>query len=380
MLTTNSSLMDGINRHILTVAPIMNKYEGCEVAVCTVFPRGALVEELEREGVRTFSLNASSGHDISLFRAFNKIMRDYNPDIIHSHVMALYEKILLSILYRSKKYVKTVHGISDKVLHETLRMKLERTMNKIFQIRYNAICYVSNGVRQHFSKDDLNGIYTVYNPLKFSSVPDKKHILHKLIEVPETTPIIGTSCRFAQVKNPILFTDVMCRVLQANHRAHAVVIGDGELALKQAMENLVMEANVSSRFHFLGYRQDAPELVRDLNCFVMTSTSEGLPTSILESMASKTPFAMMEGNGGLKDIAVLNREEGPIGVVAPIGDIESLSKMICDLIDNPDYAQVLANNAYNVGSVYFDVTKVGLQLYKIYASLFENSNNNVGKE
>ena len=366
MLTTNSSLMDGINRHILTVAPVISKYEGCEVAVCTVFPKGALVEELERGGVRTFSLNASSGHDISIFRAFNKIMRDYNPDIIHSHVIALYEKILLSTLYRSKKYVKTVHGISDKVLHETFRMKLERILDRIFPIHYNAICYVSNGVRQHLSREDRDGIYTVYNPLNFSSVTDKKHILHKWIEVPETTPIIGTSCRFAQVKNPILFTSVMCRVLQAKEEVHAVVIGDGEPGLKQAMEKIIREANVSKRFHFLGYRQDAPELVRDLNCFVLTSTSEGLPTSILEAMASKTPFAMMEGNGGLKDIAILNREEGPIGVVAPFGDVKSMSKGICNLIDNPDYAQVLANNAYNVGSRYFDVEITCAQLHDIY--------------
>ena len=39
MLTTNSSLMDGIHRHILAIASYVNRLGGCEVAVCTAFPR-----------------------------------------------------------------------------------------------------------------------------------------------------------------------------------------------------------------------------------------------------------------------------------------------------------------------------------------------------
>ena len=38
MLTTNASLQDGINRHILSVAPALNARGGVEVAVCTVMP------------------------------------------------------------------------------------------------------------------------------------------------------------------------------------------------------------------------------------------------------------------------------------------------------------------------------------------------------
>ena len=367
MLTTNSSLMDGINRHILTVAPVINKYEGCEVAVCTVFPRGALVEELERKGVKTFSLNASSGHDISVFRAFNMIMRDYNPDIIHSHVMAVYERILLSTFYRSKKYIQTIHGIRDKVSHESLLMKLEKILYNVFKIKYDATCYISNGVRKSLSNSgDLLKSYTIYNPIDFNQVIHKEYKLHKLIGVTEDVPIIGTCCRIAKVKNPDLFTKVMCRVLQVNDRVHAVVIGDGDEYLKQEIEQIVNETNLSERFHLLGYRQDAPELVRDFNCFVMTSTSEGLPTSILEAMVSKVPFAMMKGNGGLKDIAEINRNDGPIGIVVSAGDINALAEKICNLVENPKQGENLAENAYIIGKGYFDIKSVCLQLYNLY--------------
>lgn len=368
MLTTNSSLMDGINRHILTVAPAVNRLSGYEVAVCSVFPRAELAEALDKEGVQSFSLYASSGHDSKIFHRFYKIMKEYQPDIIHSHVMALYEKILLSALFRSKKYICTIHGISDTVAKESARMKVERWLNSIFTIHYAAYCYISNGVRQHLCGDkEQNGRYTIYNPLRFEEkLNPKSFSLHKIIGVASETPIIGTCCRLASVKNPPMFTRVMCSVLQQNTQVHAVVLGDGDEGMKKELLQLVSTSNVSERFHFLGYRKDAPELVRDLNCFVMTSISEGMPTSILEAMASKTPFAMTEGIGGLKDIAELNRTEGPIGIVVPKGDLDSLVNGILTIIEKPDYARSLADTAFRTGQKHFDVMNVAKQLQHVY--------------
>ena len=132
MLTTNSSLMDGINRHILLVASALNGKSSCEVAVCIAFPRGELADALEEKGVKTFSLGVSNGHDFSIFPAFRKVMKSFNPDIVHVHVVALFEKMMLSMLYRSKKYVCTVHGISDAVWYETFRMKIDKWLNDEF--------------------------------------------------------------------------------------------------------------------------------------------------------------------------------------------------------------------------------------------------------
>jgi len=371
MLTTNSSLMDGINRHILTIAPTINSFQDCEVAVCTVYPRAELNEALEREGVRSFSLNAVSGHDWRIFGAFYKVMREFNPDIIHSHVMALNEKIMLSTIFRSKKYIQTIHGISDKIERETLRMKLDRWLDKTFKIRYDSICVVSNGVRQTiFRGNEKESVYTVYNPILFGEDVPKEYKLHKIINVPEDVPVIGTCCRLAAVKNPPLFTKVMCRVLQMNERTHAVVLGDGDASIKQTLKTIVEKANVSERFHFLGYRQDAPDLIRDLSCFVMTSISEGLPTSLLEAMSNKIPFAMMKGNGGLIDIAELNEKEGPIGIVVDKDDIEAQINGICELINTPSYAKSLIENAFEVGIKYFDTKNVCYKLYCIYKDIY----------
>lgn len=370
MLTTNSSLMDGINRHILSVAPVLNRRKGVEVAVCTVMPHAELAGALEQGGVKVYSLFAKSGHDFMIFGRFYKVMRLFRPDIVHIHVLALFCRMVLSVCFRHLQFVSTVHGISDEVAHVTGRMRIERLLTRLFPLTDDATCVVSDGVREYlYGSQDQSHIFTVYNPIGFPPVSEKPHQLHSLLHLSDETPIIGTSCRFAQVKNPRLFTEVMCRVLQQRADVHAVVMGDGEPSLKNELYAMVHSNGVEDRFHWLGYRLDAPQLVRDLNCFILTSTTEGLPTSLLEAMASQVPFAMMEGMGGLKDIAQFHEAEGPLGIVVPRGDVDRMAKEVAALLSDATRQKALSERAYKVAKQHFEVECVCTQLLAIYRNI-----------
>lgn len=373
MLTTNSSLMDGINRHILAIATELNMRKDTEVAVCTVMPSGELNEALSVNGVKTFALGYANGHKFGIIAAFVRVLRNFKPNIIHLHVMALMERIVAATMFRSIHYVVTIHGIADKKNYVTMHERIEAILNKIFSLPLSARCYISDGVRQAL-QDKLPSVAineVCYNPITFTEVPPKRYALHKIIGIPSATQIIGTACRISYPKNPQAFTATMCRVLQSATQAHAVVMGDGSDDFKAECRQIVNEARVGDRFHWLGYRSDAPQLARDLDCFVMTSRWEGLPTSLLESMAMKTPIAMMEGEGGLKDLAALNRTEGPIAVVAPQGDTDQLANNIIDLLNNPAEAAAQAERAFQVGQRHFDIKSVVDQLINLYTRMLQ---------
>lgn len=365
MLTTNSSLMDGINRHILTISTALNSKENFEVAVCTVNPKGELNEALEKQGIKTYSLNAANGHDWHILKTYYHVIKTYKPDIVHTHVMAIMERIISSLFFRKIKYVLTIHGIGDKVKHVSFRMRFESMLQRLFPIPYTATCFISNGVKQMLS---IPSTYSevIYNALPFKSLPSPEFQLHHLLNLPLSTPIIGTSCRIANVKNPVAFTKVMCKVLTNITEAHAVIIGDGNKILKEKCNEIIRQHKVEDRFHWLGYRQDAPQLVQDLNCFVMTSICEGLPTSLLECMVIKTPIAFLEGEGGLQDLAQYNKTEGPIGVTAAPGNIEEFADKITKLIQDPTTARQYAERAYVVGKKYFDIESVVDKLAGLY--------------
>ena len=60
----------------------------------------------------------------------------------------------------------------------------------------------------------------------------------------------------------------------------------GNLDYTKRLRRLVGELGISDQVRFLGQREDIPESLRAADFFVLPSTAEGLPLSILEAQAS----------------------------------------------------------------------------------------------
>lgn len=368
MLTTNASLMDGINRHILSIAGALNRSESCEVAVCTVMPSGDLNESLKNAGVKVYSLGYHNGHAFGVMRAFSKVVKDFRPDIIHSHVLAIMERIYISYFGRGIKFIETIHGIGDTKERISLRDRVENLLLRLSPIKVAARCFVSEGVRDalHDSLGATEVSEVSYNPIEFDKAPLRSFRLHDVLALSHSSQIIGTACRISSVKNPKAFTEIMCRVLSDIPETHAVVIGDGDCHIIAECKRLVESYGVADRFHWMGYRVDAPELISGMSCFVMTSLSEGLPTSVLECFIARTPVAMLHGGGGLKDIVNLSMSQKPIVLHAPSDAGDVLAKMIVRLLQDDSAATELATNAFEIGASTFSLSAVAEQLQEIY--------------
>ena len=371
LLTGNSSLLDGINRHILNVAPILNSIENIEVQVCSIMPKGELHEELDRMGVKTYALGFPHGHALGIWGAFRRVLKASQPDIIHSHVMSIIQRLYCSYLARKVKYVETIHGISDPI-EPSARYRLEKALLSISPIRINARLFISQGVKDSLIDlfNDVVITEVCYNPISFDS-PKHTGKLQCLIGKDCDTKIIGTACRLSTVKNPQAFTDVMCRVLVDMPEVNAVVLGDGPENLKDECRRIVRQYNVEKRFHWLGYRPDTSKLIADMSCFVMTSHSEGMPTSLLECFVAKTPVALFEGKGGLKDIAMLNPKTHPIAAMTLAGDNSGLSKKIEKILSHTENTDVMTAKAYQIAKANFDVHNICMIMLNIYKSIYE---------
>lgn len=198
---------------------------------------------------------------------------------------------------------------------------------------------------------------TIYNPIDIREMAPRK-LLRELLGVAPETKVIGTACRIAQVKNPQSFVRVMCGVIERMPEVHAAVIGDGEPELMVELKNLAAGCD---HLHFLGYRSDARQLISECDCFVMTSAREGMPTAMLEAMASGVPVAFWKGEGGLVDLAELNEKEGPFGVVAEQGDESGLVSGIVNGLSSSKGERGSA-----IVSCHFTLENVSKQLLEVY--------------
>ncbi len=380
MLTTNNSLLDGINRHILRVASALNQLEGVSVAVCITQPKGELYDALQKAGIETFTLNARNGHRLPILWRFWKVMRTFKPDIVHGHVIAFFVGVVLKLCFNKCKKVITIHGIGDHFVKVPSEQKRKKklgfglgSIRRFLTPRMDYTCYISKGVERAFAGSQKSHS-TVYNPMDVKSLDISRFQVHDILGLSHETPLIGTACRFAEQKAPLVFTSVMCKILQSRTEMHAAIMGSGEAIVEAKMRSIVEACGVAERFHFLGYQENASQLVASLNCFIMTSHWEGLPTTLLEAMVVGTPIAFMEGEGGLIDLAEMNRsEEGPFAIVVPKGEIVQMAEKILQLLENKSEAQVMTQRARALSVKYFSTEQVVRQLQAIYRLLLQES-------
>ena len=372
MLTCDNSLLGGINRHILAITQAIDGIAGCETAVCTTFPAGELNAALAQAGVRSYALGMPHGHALRILPRFRRVLDDFRPDVVHAHSMSLMVRLCLGIFRRDIPVVRTRHGIPDfrgGVAKKTLRDWLDELVDRTFPGKPRQEIFISRGVAADNGRPDAT---VAYNPVRFdpAAAAPRTNALRTLLGLAADTPVVGTACRVAPQKKPHEFVRVMCEVLKAVPPGHAVVCGTArDPDYMRPLLRLVDEAGVGDRFHWLGYRADAAKLTAELDCFVTTSATEGMPTALLEAMAAKTPIAFMRGKGGLVDLDELNRDEGPFAAVVDADDVPGMARDVVWLLGHPDEARARAERAFAVGARHFDVGAVAAQLVAVYRGM-----------
>ena len=85
---------------------------------------------------------------------------------------------------------------------------------------------------------------------------------------------------------------------------------------------------LKSEVEFLGFREDVPALLKDLDIVVHASTSaDPCPSTVLEGMAHGLPVIGSDG-GGVPEMIV----EGETGLLVPMGDATALGGAIESLV------------------------------------------------
>ncbi len=123
----------------------------------------------------------------------------------------------------------------------------------------------------------------------------------------------------------------------ARNDAHLALAGDGPL--RSNLEQYAAELGISDRVHFLGFRRDIPTLMRASVATILASAHEGLPRSVMESMALRTPVIGSQIRGTTELL------EDDCGLLFKLGDVDALSACLAQVLDHPAVARRMVKNA-----------------------------------
>ena len=130
------------------------------------------------------------------------------------------------------------------------------------------------------------------------------------------------------------------------------------------MEALAASLRISKQVLFLGNRKDIPQVLQALDLFVLSSTSEGLPLTVLEAMAVGLPVVATRV-GGIPEVVV----EGQTGFLVPPGKVEAMAQKIQQLLEDKEQAAQMGQAAAQQVRLNFDLKRMVAD----YENSYENS-------
>lgn len=272
-----------------------------------------------------------------------RFIKENNIDITHTMLYASdFCGIMASRLSGRPCVLNTINGFNFLVLERaSLRLK-RRLASFIYRFIYrysDRVVAVSEAVRHDLInrkgiKVDLEKIETVLaagidvSYHNFSDEDVKRLRANYLSNRELIILAIGT---LEEVKDYANMLEAFSLAGNKNSKIKLFIIGDGPE--KKRLQERVSCLGLAPRVYFLGVQEEKKRnaLLYLTDIFIMSSKSEGCPTSLLEAMYFEKPIIATEV-GGIPEI-IKNNESG---VLVPTGEPERLAEAILDLANNQE--------------------------------------------
>ncbi|HEY8217504.1 MAG TPA: glycosyltransferase family 4 protein [Acidimicrobiia bacterium] len=201
-----------------------------------------------------------------------------------------------------------------------------------FLTRYGAtrVIAMSQAIAEQLDPSvDAVVIHEVADPAEFH--PTRAGRFRARVGIPDDAPLAGTASRIDTWKGIDVLLDAWRPVKNARPDAHLVVAGGPVRGKESYFDDLARVAAALSDVHWLGMRDDVPDLFADLDVFVLPST-EPEPYGIVavEALASGVPVVATDGGGPPEILASAHPGAGRL---VPPGDAAALAAAIVEVVD-----------------------------------------------
>jgi glycosyltransferase involved in cell wall biosynthesis len=123
-----------------------------------------------------------------------------------------------------------------------------------------------------------------------------------------------------------LLIPAVAPLLAGRYDRHLLLIGDGPL--KAELESLALAHGISKQVHFLGLRNDVPDMLADSDVFVLSSRAEGLSLAVVEALAASLPVVATDV-GGHREV-ITERT----GYLVPPENVEAFRDAVSKVLDD----------------------------------------------
>jgi len=172
-------------------------------------------------------------------------------------------------------------------------------------------------------------------------------------------PVVGMVANLnREVKGVRFFIEAIPLILREVPQARFLLLGDGRL--KPQLEARVRELGIRDRVIFAGFREDISRFYPLMEISTLTSLSEGLSITILESMAFGLPVVATRVGGNPE---LVRHEE--TGFLVPPQNPPAFAEAVGNLLRDPSRCRIMGSRAREVVRS-FDIESVADRYSALY--------------
>lgn len=273
--------------------------------------------------VTTYPLFTYPPYTLALATRLYGVCKDHRLDLLHAHYAVphalstyLCRQMLAASGDRVPKLVTTLHGTDitlvglDPSFYEITRFGLLES-----DLVTAVSAHLANQTRHDFRIDGpIEVVPNFVDATRFHPSRRNEALRAKLLGDEEF--LVGHLSNFRAVKRVNDVVRVFHR-LQEQVSARLVLVGDGPE--RESVANLAGELGIKEKVQFLGFYRDVPEVLAQLDLFILPSDYESFGLAALEAMACGVPVVAANA-GGLPEVI----EDGVSGSLSPPRDVPSM--------------------------------------------------------
>ncbi len=325
---------DGAERLIAEV--LKNRSDRYDYRVLCLVEGGILQREIEKCGVPVTVLGRRNARDLKHALGLLRWFRHYKPKIVHTHLFTA------DAWGRTFAYLARVPGIFSTVHStNTWKSRLHLAVDRILAGVSDAVIACTEEVKRTIAGEGIpeKKLVCIPNGVDLSRIAraNETHLVAEFSLAPDV-PVFALVGRLHPAKGHSDLIPVLQQIAAEGERFHCLFIGDGEL--EDTLKSEIKASGLCEYVTFTGFRQDVIGILKGLDFLIMPSRWEGLPISLLESMACGTPV-IASRVGGIPDVI----EHGVDGLLYEKGDRHALKSAILSLTGDVTRRRSLANAA-----------------------------------
>jgi len=332
------------------------------------------IPEMKRE------INAFN--DIAAYKRIKKIIKDYKPDIVHTH--ASKAGMLGRKAAFSCKIPIVVHTFHGHVFHSyfnniktNIFIKIEQQLAK----KTNGIIAISDS-----QKIDLSKKYKICDSSKITVIPlgfdlnkfnenkeEKRKKFRTENNLSDNEIAIGIIGRLVPIKNHSLFLEAFAKVKsETGVNIRGFIIGDGQCKkeIEETAHKLNLEispnGNITEKpdIKFLSWLHNVDEAYAGLDIVALTSKNEGTPVSLIEAQAAGKPI-VTTNVGGIENIVIPEKT----ALLSDINESEKFKNNLIKLVTTKEIRDSMASQGWEFAYKNFNYTRLVSETENYYKSL-----------